>query len=216
MKLPVFKEGSATSGWIVSLLLAVLCLLWRNLAWPGWEYSTGIFLAGIALLLVLFSAETSRSASQMAVLVFVVGTGILLMASRFPALMNGITFGPSLLPVNGQLGILSGLLWSIPVFTSLPIASRYTENIYLRALLGGLLVTVPSIFMMLSSERQLLIFWKQEVMPVKAVLIWLIAGFFFHFAIHQRGNQPRNPLAERLYFTWLGFFVAAEILQLLA
>jgi hypothetical protein len=215
VKVPILKEQFCTTGWIISMVLAAACLGWRFAALPGWEYATGVFLIGMTALLVLFAGETSRTTTQMVALVLIAGTGIVLMASRFDALMNGITFGPSLLPVNNQLGILSGLLWLLPVFTSLRIADKYTGNIYLRSLLGALFVLVPSIFVMLSSEWTLLLFWKQDIMPVKAVIVWFVAGFFFHFAINQMGAQKSNPVATRLYFVYLGFFIAAEVIHLL-
>jgi hypothetical protein len=166
-------------------------------------------------LLFLFSNESSRPTNQFIALTFVVGTGIILIAARFDLIMNGISYGPSLLPVNDQLGVLSGLLWLIPVVTSLRLTEKLSWNVYLRSLLGAVLVLAPSLFMLMSSDTQMLIFWDDYSVSVKAIIIWFVGAFFFHFAANQMDVQKSNPVATQLYFVYLGFFIAAEVLKLL-
>lgn len=206
MKLPLIKQEHCTAGWIASIVVAGLCLAWNNSALQGAQFATGVFLLAMVALFGLFSGESTKGTVQAGILVFAVGTGILLMCARFHKLIGGITFGTSLVPVNNDLGILSGLLWFIPVFTSLRLAAKISDNIYLRALMGGLFVLVPSIFMMLTSESLNLFFWRQEVMTLKAIALWFVVGFFFHFAAGQLEVRHGNPIATRLYFTWFGFF----------
>lgn len=182
---------------------------------PGWEFAAGTFLIGMAILLILFAGEASKSTAQFGVLVFVIGTAILLMAARFQALMDGIIFGPSLLVFNNQLGILSGLLWLIPVVTTFHFTGKYSENIYLRSLLGAALVLAASILMLQTSEHLMLLFWRQEIMSWKAVIVWFVAGFFFHFAGFQMQVKMANPIAFRLFLTYLGFFAVQEGIALI-
>jgi hypothetical protein len=216
VKQPLLNEKHCTAAFIAAIVLGVACLAAQWLfALPGAEYATAVFLLGITVLLVLFAGESTRATTQMVVMTFVVGTGIVLMAKRYEGLMNGITFGPSLLPVNDQLGALSGLLWLIPVVTSLRLAEQFTGNIYMRSLLGALLVLAPSLFMLLAADSQFLFFWNENAVSLKAVLLWFVGGFFFHFAANQLGVQKSNPVATRLYFVYLGFFAAAWILKLL-
>jgi hypothetical protein len=136
------------------------------------------------------------------------------MAARFPGLMDGIIFGPSLIVFNNQLGILSGLLWLIPVMTTFQFSGKYAENIYLRSFLGAALVLAASILMLQTSEYTMLLFWRQEIMSWKAVVIWLVIGFFFHFAGNQMQVKMTNPIAFRLFLTYLGFFAVQEAISL--
>lgn len=215
VKLPLLNEKYSVTASIAAAALGIACLAWRWSGLPGFEYSTAVFLIGLTVLLAMFAGETTRTTTQMVVLLFVVGTGIFLMANRYDSIVNGISLGPSLLPLNSEFGLLSGLLWLIPVVTSLQLAERFAGNIYTRSLLGGLLVLAPSLFMLLSANTQLLFFWDEQTVSVKAIIIWFAAGFFFHFAANQLGVQKSNPVATRLYFVYLGFFVAAWILKLL-
>lgn len=216
MKLPILKQEYCTAGTIAAILLGIVCLAWRWLAlFPGWEYSTAVFLIGSAILLGLFAGETSRTTGQIAILIFVAGTGIFLIAKRFDGIMGGMSFGPSLLPLNDQFGLTGGLLWLVPVLTSLRLSERFSENIYVRSLLGALLVLAPSLFVMLSADSQLLFFWKDYTVSLKAILMWFAGGFFFHFAANQMGIQKGNPIATRLYFVYLGFWIVAWVLKLL-
>ena len=216
MKLPLLKNEYCNAATIAIAALGIACLAWRWLAlFPGWEYSSAVFLVGSALVLGLFAGETSRTTGQIAVLIFVAGTGIFLIAKRFEGIMGGMSFGPSLLPLNDQFGLAGGLLWVIPVLTSLRLAERFSENIYVRSLLGALLVMAPSLFVMLSADSQLLFFWKEYTVSLKAILLWFAGGFFFHFAANQMGVERVNPMATRLYFVYLGFWITAWVLKLL-
>ncbi len=215
MKLPILKQEYCTAGWIAAIAIAALCLLQRFFALPGYEYSTGIFLSVVTVILALFSGETSKSAQQVTILVFVVGTCILLMARRFPVLMDGIEFGPSLFPVNDQLGLACGLLWLLPVWTSIRLSTRFAENIYLRSFYGALLVLAPSVFMLMSSSNQFLIYWEEWTVSPKAIAIWFVLGFFFHFAVNALNVKGENPIATRLYFVYLGYFIATVIFKMI-
>jgi hypothetical protein len=213
VKLPLIKLEYSTSLWILSIILAVLCLVWRFILLPGWEYSTGVFLLSFTAILALFSTETSRNALQMTVMIFVVGTGILMMANRFEALMGGIEFGPGLFPLNEQCGVLTGLLWLLPVITSRQISERFTENLYLHSLYGALLVLAPSVFMLLSATNLQLLYWSDEGVSLKAIVVWFIAAYFFHFSSDVLNVKSENAIATRLYFVYLGYFFIAEIIR---
>jgi hypothetical protein len=215
VKLPLLRSEHCTAAWVTSIGLGIACLVWRNCAFQGWEYAAGTFLIGLAVLLALFSSETSKSTTQFGMLVFAIGTGVLLMAARFEGLINGISFGPALLIVNNQLGLLSGLLWLIPVLTTFRFAGRYSENIYVRSLLGAILVLAASVFMMQTSESLMILFWKRDIMPWKALLLWFVAAFFFHFAGHQMQITISNPISFRLFLTYIGFFAAQLAINLI-
>ena len=149
----------------------------------------------------------------MTVMIFVVGTGILMMANRFEALMGGIEFGPGLFPLNEQCGVLTGLLWLLPVITSRQISERFTENLYLRSLYGALLVLAPSVFMLLSATNLQLLYWSDEGVSLKAIVVWFIAAYFFHFSSDVLNVKSENAIATRLYFVYLGYFFVAEIIR---
>ncbi len=215
MKLPILKAEYSTAATITSVVAGILCLAWLYFRLPGFEYSTAGFLLFLTLMLFLFSSEASRPTNQFIALVFVVGTGIILIAARFDLIMNGISYGPSLMPVNDQLGVLSGLLWLIPLLTSLRLSEKLSDNVYLRSLFGALFVLAPTLFMLMSSDSQMLIFWDDYSVSAKAIIIWFVGAFFFHFAANQMEVQKSNPIAAKLYFVYLGFFVAAEVLKLM-
>lgn len=188
--------------------------MWRFFLLPGWEYSTAVFLLLTTVILALFSEETSKPANQVMILIFVVGTGILLIGSRFEVILDGMNFGPSTFPVNQQVGAISGLLWLLPVTASFRLSHRFSENLYIRSLFGAILLLAPTLFMLLSSESQMLFAWRNYSAPYKALILWFIGGFFFHFVANQMGVERRNPIATRIYFVYLGYFLIAAILSL--
>ena len=148
------------------------------------------------------------------ILVYVVGTGLLLVGTRFEVVLDGMRFGSATIPINNNVGLISGLLWLLPVAGSLRIADRSDGNIYLGALLGAVLVLASSLFMILSSESHLLFYWPNTQYSLKPILVWFIAGFFFHFTANQMGVKRDNPIATSIYFVYLGYFFVAWILHL--
>jgi hypothetical protein len=213
LKLPILKAEHCVAGWITAILAGILCHVWRFFLLPGWEYSTAVFLVLTTVILALFSEDTSKPANQVIIMIYVVGTGILLIGSRFEVILDGMNFGPSSLPVNQQVGVLSGLLWLVPVASSFRLSHRFSQNVYARSLFGAVLLLAPTLFMLMSSEAQMLFAWRNYSAPYKALILWFVGGFFFHYVANQMGVERRNPIATRIYFVYLGFFLVAAILN---
>jgi hypothetical protein len=214
VKLPILKPQYCTLGWIASIGIGIACLVWRVLMLPGWPYSTSVFLITTTVILALFAGETNKQTTQVVILTFVVGTGIILLGSRFDNLMYGLSIGRGLLPINDDVGLISGLLWVIPVFTSLSLSNKISDNLYVRSLIGAVLVLTPSLFMLLSAEGLWLFSWIENAISVKVIIIWFILAFFLHFVANQMGAQKGNPIAIRLYYVYVGYFFVAWLLDL--
>lgn len=203
----VFIAGAAACS--------LAALLINLMLWPGWMYAgTGELLVLLAIY-ALSSTHWSGMTVRFGILTYAVSTGLIVVARTHASLMGDFTYGNGLGPFAGNVGLLLGLPWFLMVMLSFPVAIRYSENIYLRSLIGAILILVPAIFFFYNCEALDFIYWTEIFPPVKAFITWFVAGFFLHFAANQMQVKSDNSLAVPLYVTWLAFNICLLVGRML-
>lgn len=205
MKFPVLGQKQVIAASIITAILAVACLVVNVLFLPGWMYMGTAVLALLSVVYALFAVNWSPMAIRFGILIFVVCVGIQIIARKNPGLMGEFEFGQALGPVVNNIALLCGLPWFLMVMFSLPIAQRLTPNIYLRAILGAVLVFLPTIFFLYNADRLDILYWEELVPSMGAFITWFAAGFMLHFTGNQMQVKSENPMAIPLYVTWLAF-----------
>lgn len=191
----------------------VLAILWSYFLFSGYTY------AGLALLLIhaityiLFSEKWSPAEIRFVLLSVAVGSGLLIVAQNHAGLLGQFTMGIGLGPSMGSLRLFCGLLLALPVVCTIPIAAKMTENLYLRSLIGAVLVTVPCIFASYNGSMLNYFEWFELYPAVSGFGVWFALAFFLHFAGHQFEVKLENAMALRLYILWIGSQLLFTILR---
>lgn len=169
--------------------------------------SSPLFLILLVLVFVLFTENQTRMEIRFQILVFVVGTGFFIVAERTGKPLGEISFGEALGPNLGQVPILAGLLWLIPVLFSFSFTERISPSIYLRSFIAGILTLIPAFFLCANAPFLDFMSWDIADPSLLSYFSWFIGGFLFHFAGLQMQIELKNPLANSLYLSWLCFHV---------
>jgi len=213
VKFPVLQPKYSLAASIISGILALSGIVWLQLNLPGCRYAGSALIAVGLITYLLFAGEWSPAEIRYVILVFAVGTGILAIAERNPAMFGSFSMGPGLGPFLGSVGLLCGLLVALPVLFSFPLTARLTDNIYLRSLFGGIMVTVPAILISYNGELLQFFTWFDFVPSASGFIIWFVIAFFLHFAGNQFQVKVENPMALPLYITWLTAQVVITVLR---
>lgn len=213
MKFPLLQPKHSPAASILTGLLSVLILIWLPLQLPGVLYCGSALLLLCLFAYLLFAGEWSPAEIRYVILVVAVGTGILVIAQNNPAMLGSFSMDEGLGPFLGPVGLLCGLLVALPTLFSFPLTARLTSNIYLRSLIGGILVTVPTILISYNSEVLHFFTWFELVPSYSGFIVWFVVSFFLHFAGHQLQVQLGNPMALPLYIVWVGVQVVITILR---
>lgn len=167
--------------------------------------SNPAYLLALLVIFGLYSDRLSGMEMRYMVLLFVVGTGLFVIGERTDKPFGEISFGDALGPRLGQVPLLAGLLWLLPVVFSFPLTAKWSENIYLRALLGALLVTIPAVALSFNAPYLDFIHWENLRPTLGSFLTWFVGGFLLHFAGMQMQVKLENPIAMSLYVGWISF-----------
>ncbi len=180
---------------------------------PGWMYSGSALLLTTLIAYLLFAGPWSPAQIRFVILVFAVGTGILVIGERNPAMFGSFSMGDGLGPFFGSVGMLCGLLVALPTLFTYPIAGNLTENIYLRSLIGAVLVTVPAILISYNGEMLSFFTWFEIFPAFTGFIIWFAISFFLQFAGFQLQVTLDNPMALPLYIIWIGAQLVMTIIR---
>lgn len=205
MKFPILDQRKLVSGNIIAGILTIAAIFLELYSGVFSSISNPAYLLLLLLLFGLFAEKPEGLELRYVILLFVVGTGLFVVAERTGKPLGEISFGDALGPRLGQVPVLSGLLWLIPVVFSFSLTRKTTENIYLRALLGAVLVTVPAIFLSFNAPYLDFIHWENILPTAGSFLVWFIGGFLLHFAGIQMQVKLENPMAMTLYLCWISF-----------
>jgi hypothetical protein len=205
MKAPLLGQKYFLPAVVITALLTLTCILIHVLQLPGWLYMGTAELLLLIVVFALFASHFTPMNIRFNILVYVVGTGIFVIARTHPVLMGKFSFYDGLGPFAGNVGLLLGLPWLISVLFTYPIATRYSENMYARSLFGAVLITVPAYFFLFDADQLMFLYWTELNPSYAALITWFVAGFFFHFAGNQMQVRIENRMAIPLYCMWLGF-----------
>lgn len=205
MKVPILGQNYFLPAVVITALLTITFVLFRVLQLPGWLYMGTAELLLLIVVFALFARHFTPMNIRFSILVYVVGTGLFVLARQHPSLMGEFSFYDGLGPFAGNVGLLLGLPWLIAVLFTYPVAARYSENIYGRSLFGAVLITVPAYFFLFDADQLMFMYWDELRPSYTALITWFVAGFFFHFAGNQMQVNVENRMAIPLYCMWLGF-----------
>lgn len=215
MKTPVLNEKRLIPAVAGMVLISVVGLVLQALLLPGWMYVGTIELLILAIIYGAFAVNFSPIMVRYGILCYVLGTGLMVVAQRSTGIMGEFSFGSALGPFMGSVGLFLGLTWFVPVMLSYAVAERFSENIYVGSLIGGLLVMVPGIFLLHNAASLDFFYWADEHSVIKPIIVWFVVGFFLHFAGRQMQVRSSNPAALPLYITWFAFNLALFVINLL-
>jgi multidrug transporter EmrE-like cation transporter len=213
VKFPLLQSKHALIASIITGVIVVLCLVAIQLNLSISLYAGSGILVTCLMSYLLFAEEWSPAEIRYVILVFAVGTGVLTIAERNPMLLGSFSMGPGLGPFLGSLGLLCGLLVALPVLFTFPLTSRISDNIYLRSLIGALLVTVPAILISYNGEALAFFTWFDFVPSATGFIAWFVTAFFLHFAGQQFQVKAENPMALPLYIVWISAQVILTVLR---
>jgi len=106
------------------------------------------------------------------ILVFAVSTGLFVVAQKTGKPLGEISLGSALGPRLGEVPILSGFLWLLPVLLTFSYTEKFSSSIYVRALLGGLFVLVASIFLCANAPFLDFIVWESGRPEILSYFTW--------------------------------------------
>jgi len=137
------------------------------------------------------------------ILVFAVSTGLFVVAQKTGKPLGEISLGNALGPRLGEVPVLSGLLWLLPVLFTFSYTEKFSSSIYVRALLGGLFVLTASIFLCANAPFLDFIVWESGRPEFLSYFTWFFGGFLFHFAGLQMQVQMKCSITLPLFLIWL-------------
>ena len=201
---------------VISGIMSGICLFINVRLTGGWPWMGMIEMAVLTITFGLFASVSHPNQLRFGILVYALSTGVLVIAKSHPALMGEFEFQPSLGPFANNVGLLCGLPWFLVIMLSFPLAARLSEKIYLRALLGGILVAVPSYFIMANGEMLNFFYWPSGAIPVQAYILWFGTGFLSHFAGHLLQVRSDNAAGAGLYANWVVYLIVLFVAGLFA
>ncbi len=216
MKFPLIREQFTVHAKIAIAVLG-LCAVGATVVFPDYlKWTNHIFFLSLILTFSLFSRPLNSMEVRFIIMNFVVGVGLFMVAIKTGKLFGDFSFGDGLGFRAGEVPVLAGLLWLIPVLFSFHFTERISENIYLRALLGAVFISVPALFFSYNAPFLDIIHWGELQPPLSSFLVWFVGGFLLHFAGHQMQIRMENPMGFTLYLVWLGFNILLFTFRMVA
>jgi putative membrane protein len=129
----------------------------------------------------------------------VAGFGIELMGVRTGVIFGKYTYGPSLGFAAGGVPLMIAVNWWMTAVCAFAIASRMSNQVWLRALIGAALMTfLDALIEPLATSLN---FWYFEggLAPVRNYVAWFVMGFFLQLMGITLGINPRNALAVTVF-----------------
>ena len=130
------------------------------------------------------------------------------MGIRTGIIFGNYQYGTGLGPKIAQVPIVMGLNWFLLVYGATVISSKLLNKRFLIAAMGASLMVVYDLFLEPSAMQYSFWNWDGDMVPLRNYLTWWISAFvFIYFYLVTIKIQPKNPVAEAIFWLQLAFFV---------
>lgn len=117
-------------------------------------------------------------------------------------------YGEGLGPKIDQVPIIMGLNWLLLVYGATAISSRFFNKTYLIAALGATLMVIYDLFLEPSAILYNFWNWPGDRAPLQNYLAWWVSAFvFISFFMAITKIQPKNRVAEAIFWLQIAFFI---------
>ena len=161
-----------------------------------------IFLSAI---LVLASEKRNIKSLVVFGLIFTLGFIIELIGVQTGFLFGSYTYEKSMGPLIFGTPVIIGATWYAVVVGASSIAQKLKFNMFIQAIVAGLLAVAMDILIEQVATKYGLWSWEGGVIPFFNYLCWFIFGSAFSI-IYLKSSNNLNKTARYLYFIWLVFF----------
>ncbi len=215
MSSPLLNQRFNIPGIVSAAILSALAVFFELTSESVSLFTNPIWLVLLFIFFLLFADRPNGMEIRYMILVFAVSTGLFVVAQKTGKPLGEISLGSALGPRLGEVPILSGFLWLLPVLLTFSYTEKFSSSIYVRALLGGLFVLVASIFLCANAPFLDFIVWESGRPEILSYFTWFVGGFLFHFAGLQMQVSMKCSIAFPLFLIWLFSHVVLFIAPLI-
>ncbi|MCI4671539.1 MAG: carotenoid biosynthesis protein [Bacteroidia bacterium] len=167
------------------------------------------------IILLIFHKEWSIPFGVFAFISFWIGYGI-----EVVGVQTGIVFGAY--HYETALGFkiagvppIIGLNWFMLVYCSNIISQKLSNNIFIKATIGALLVLLLDFFIEPMAIAYNFWEWDNEggIIPTQNYLAWLLISWLLSFGFHTISTKKENAIAPALYVVQLLFFASFMVID---
>lgn len=109
--------------------------------------------------------------------------------------------------------VVAGLCWFLMVYSSGMVANLFKYRIFIKALIGALLMVIIDFSMEPVAVHLDLWSWQDSIVPWHNYIGWFLGGFFLNLYFQQLELKKANRLAVALFIIlWITFLVLSYTL----
>ncbi len=157
------------------------------------------------ILILLYPAFDGKRLILFA-LCFLTGMTVEWLGVKYGFLFGNYSYGTNLGPKLDGVPWLIGVNWGVLTFITASISTRFSSNIWIRAIVGASLMVIMDIPMEGVAPR--FDFWRfaEHPVPLSNYLGWFITALFLHIIMQWRSLQGSRYISTHIFFAQLLFF----------
>ncbi|WP_420388455.1 carotenoid biosynthesis protein [Roseivirga sp.] len=173
---------------------------------------TPLNLLATAAIVLHFEKEKSVRYILFIMTVFLMGFFVEVAGVKTGAIFGYYTYGPTLGPKFLDVPLAIGINWVILIYSTNLLARNVTKSKYYPILLGAVLMTAIDIIIEPVAVKFDFWTWESSYIPIRNYVGWFVASLIMHSFFTFFMPKANNPLAIRLLYILIGFFIALNFI----
>jgi putative membrane protein len=169
---------------------------------------SGVTLTITTVFLLLFGDKTNGNFWRFVIFVFAAGFALEMVGVQSGKLFGVYYYGDNLGFKLKNVPLVIGLNWVFLTLCSLSIASKISENFYLRTIVGAILmVMLDALIEPLAGDLDFW-HWMNDIIPLRNFGVWFIVSFFFNALAWQLRFKKYNEIASFIFILQIVYFLS--------
>ncbi len=160
---------------------------------------------------LVFLSEAKSLTALAFVLIFILGFTVELIGIETGFLFGNYQYTDVLSQQLLGVPIIIGVNWFVIVVSSAALFFNLKQALPLKALLAGLAATLLDFVIEPVAIKYKFWIWENDTVPFYNYVCWLIFSTAFAY-LYLKLADKQNRTAFSLYFIWVGFFIALNLL----
>lgn len=160
---------------------------------------------------LVFLSESKSLTALAFVVIFFLGFGVELIGIKTGLLFGNYEYTNILSEQFLGVPIIIGVNWFVIVVSSSALFFNLKLALPLKALLAGLAATLLDFIIEPVAIKYKFWIWENDTVPFYNYVCWFIFSAAFAY-LYLRLAEKQNRTAFFLYFIWVGFFIALNLL----
>ena len=177
-----------------------------------WAYLTSFSLLVSLVLLIVKHQDRTRQFYFSMVIVAILGMIVEIVGVQTGVLFGTYSYGSKLSPKLMGVPWMIGINWALLVYMTHYIGRKISDNTFVVASLGGLMMVFLDIFLEPFAIYFGLWEWAAVHPPIQNYLMWWITAFIMHLIFKPYNPKMENSVSNTILITMFIFFLLIDVI----